>query len=560
MLSNLLIRNFAIIEEIELKFDPSLNILIGETGAGKSIIIDALQILLGEKASSSLIRQGANKSIIEGVFVLPREHPVWELVNDNEIDLIEHSTKTYQMIIRREINLNSSTRNFINDSPVQLNLLRLIGNLLVDFHGQYAHQLLLDPKKHIDIIDAFANNNELLIEYQNQFRKLQKIQNEYKQFLENKENYHKSIQSKIEDLNLINSINPKPNEDIELLEELKIIENSEVLFRYYSELASVVYDSDNSLLNMLSTARRKMEQIAKFNLQIQTFLSDVDDFEPILKELKNHIIESLEKINYNPERIEEINQRLFNLKNLMRRYGKIDEILEFKQQLQLELQHNIDYETKQKDLELELKDQLKLTEQLATRLSKRRLENKSKFEQQISELLSKLGFNFVHFAIDIKTDNQNLNLKGFDTVEFLISTNKGEEPKPLVNIASGGETSRIMLALKSMAANDLSLPILVFDEIDIGVSGSVAHKIALQMKELSHNHQIIAITHSPQVTASANRVISVQKVEKDNRTITLTNLLNEEQIIFEIAKLLSNSNVSDIAIQNAKELRQSTIN
>ena len=560
MLSNLLIRNFAIIEEIELKFDPSLNILIGETGAGKSIIIDALQILLGEKASSSLIRQGANKSIIEGVFVLPREHPVWELVNDNEIDLIEHSTKTYQMIIRREINLNSSTRNFINDSPVQLNLLRLIGNLLVDFHGQYAHQLLLDPKKHIDIIDAFANNNELLIEYQNQFRKLQKIQNEYKQFLENKENYHKSIQSKIEDLNLINSINPKPNEDIELLEELKIIENSEVLFRYYSELASVVYDSDNSLLNMLSTARRKMEQIAKFNLQIQTFLSDVDDFEPILKELKNHIIESLEKINYNPERIEEINQRLFNLKNLMRRYGKIDEILEFKQQLQLELQNNTDYETKQKDLELELKDQLKLTEQLATRLSKRRLENKSKFEQQISELLSKLGFNYVHFVVDIQTDNQNLNLKGFDTVEFLISTNKGEEPKPLVNIASGGETSRIMLALKSMAANDLSLPILVFDEIDIGVSGSVAHKIALQMKELSHNHQIIAITHSPQVTASANRVISVQKVEKDNRTITLTNLLNEEQIIFEIAKLLSNSNVSDIAIQNAKELRQSTIN
>lgn len=560
MLSNLLIRNFAIIEEIELKFDPSLNILIGETGAGKSIIIDALQILLGEKASSSLIRQGTNKSIIEGVFVLPREHPVWELVKDNEIDLIEHSTKTYQMIIRREINLNSSTRNFINDSPVQLNLLRLIGNLLVDFHGQYAHQLLLDPKKHIEIIDAFANNYELLIEYQNQFRKLQKTQIEYKQFLENKENYHKYIQSKIEDLNLINSINPKPNEDIELLEELKIIENSEVLFHYYSELALLVYDSDNSLLNMLSTARRKMEQIAKFNLQIQTFLSDVDEFEPILKELKNHIIESLEKINYNPERIEEINQRLFNLKNLMRRYGKIDEILRYKQQLELELQHNTDYETKQKDLELELKNQLKLTEQLALRLSERRLENKSKFEQQISELLSKLGFNYVHFVIDIKTDEQNLNLKGFDIVEFLISTNKGEEPKPLVNIASGGETSRIMLALKSMAANDLSLPILVFDEIDLGVSGSVAHKIALQMKELSHNHQIIAITHSPQVTASANRVIAVQKVEKDNRTITLTNLLNEEQIIFEIAKLLSNSNVSDIAIQNAKELRQSTVN
>lgn len=560
MLSNLFIKNFAIIEEIELKFNPHLNILIGETGAGKSIIIDALQILLGEKASPSLIRQGASKSIIEGIFLLPFEHPVWEFVKDNEIDIIEHSKENYQMIIRREINLNSSTRNFINDSPVQLNILKIIGDYLVDFHGQYSHQLLLNPKKHIDILDSFSGNNDLLIQYQIEYKKLQKLQAEYKKFLENKEDYYRNIQTKLDDLRLINLVNPKPNEDVELLEELKIIENSELLFNYYTEIAQIVYDSENSLLNQLSVLNKKMDQISKYNSQIQTHQNDISEFEPILKELKNHIVDFLETINYNPERIEEINQRLFNIRNLIRKFGKIEDILNYKLQLEQELQQEIDYKTIQQELELELKNQQQITEKLAEDLHQRRIHSKSKFEKEITELLSKLGFNFIQFVININTTRQNFTAKGFDVVEFLISTNKGEEPKPLANIASGGETSRIMLALKSMVANDLNLPILVFDEIDIGVSGAVAHKIALQMKRLSQNHQIIAITHSPQITAAADQVISVQKVEKSNRTLTSTKLLDEEQIVIEIAKFLSNSEITDIAIQNAKELRQSILN
>jgi len=560
MLSNLFIKNFAIIEEIDLKFDPRLNILIGETGAGKSIIIDALQILLGEKASPTLIRQGANKSIIEGIFVLPFDHPVWEFVKDNEIDIIEHSKDNYQMIIRREININSSTRNFINDSPVQLNTLKVIGDFLIDFHGQYSHKILLNPKKHVDILDSYLGNNDLLLEYQTEFKKLKKLQNEYNNFLENKKDYHRYTQSKIDDLNLINSINPRPNEDIELLEELKIIENSELLFNYYTEIAQLVYDADFSLLNQLSILNRKMEQIAKFNSQILIYLQDTSKFELILKELKNHIVDFFETINYNPNRIEEINQRLFNIRSLIRKFGKIEQILGYKQQLEKELQQEIDYESKQKELELELNNQRQITEKLARQLSDRRLNNKHLFEKEITELLSNLGFNFIQFLINISKVDQNLTVKGLDTVEFLISTNKGEEPKPLANVASGGETSRIMLSLKSMAANDLNLPILVFDEIDIGVSGAVAHKIALQMKRLSQNHQIIAITHSPQVTAAADRVIAVHKVEKNDRTLTLTKLLDEDQIVFEIAKFLSNSNVTNTAIQNAKELRQNTIN
>ncbi len=303
-----------------------------------------------------------------------------------------------------------------------------------------------------------------------------------------------------------------------------------------------------------------MEQVARFNSQIQIHLIETAKISPVIIELKSHVADSLETISYNPQRIDDINQRLFNLNNLIRKFGKIDEILDYKAKLESELSSESDYNTKQKEMESKIEEQNKLSIMLAKLLSKNRNEIKQEFERNISDLLRKLGFNYVEFNTMLKSDITTLTNNGLDSVEFLISTNKGERTKPLADVASGGETSRIMLALKSMAANDLNLPILVFDEIDIGVSGAVAHKIALQMKSLSKNHQIIAITHSPQVTAAADQVIEVHKDEQQNRTITKTNLLAEEQVIFEIAKLLSSSNVSDIAIQNAKELRQSTRN
>lgn len=560
MLSNLFIKNFAIIEEIELNFDNGLNILIGETGAGKSIIIDALQILLGEKASTSFIRQSANKSIIEGNFILAKEHPVWEILSENEIDTLSHFDDKIQMLIRREINLNSSARNFINDTPVQLNVLKSVGDLLIDFHGQYSHQLLLNPKHHIDILDAFVNNFDFLCQYNLEFDKLKKLQLELKKFLDEKDEYTKSVKTKLDDLKLINSINPKPNEDIELLQELKIIENSEILFNYYTEISNYLYYSDTSILNNLGLILKKLGFISKLNSQIQSHIDELGKIEPVLNELTNHVKESLEAISYNPNRIEEINQRLFNLNNLVRRFGKIDEIIEYKKRLESEFELEVDYQKKQKELENKLSQQINITKKLAHQISENRRNHKSRFEKEITSLLHKLGFTFVEFVTQLSSDDMLLTSKGIDTVEFLISTNKGEKPKPLSNVASGGETSRIMLALKSMAAEDTNLPVLVFDEIDIGVSGAVAHKIALQMKSLSRNHQIIAITHSPQVTSVADAVISVEKILYNGRTVTQTKLLNEEEIIIEIAKFLSNSNVSGIAIQNAKELRKSITN
>lgn len=560
MLSNLFIKNFAIIKEVELNFDSGLNILIGETGAGKSIIIDALQILLGEKASPGFIRQNANKSVIEGLFILAESHPVWDLLVQNQVELVKHSLGNFQMILRREINLNSSARNFINDSPVPLNLIKSVGDLLVDFHGQYSHQLLLNPRNHINILDAFANNFDLLEKYQQEFLKLKSLQNQLKIFLEEKDSFQKSIQAKKDDLELIKSVNPKLNEETELFEELKIIENSEILFNYYSEIANTLYNSDNSLINQLNFLIKKMEQVARFNSQISIHQNEIDKFQPVLNELKSHVADLLETISYNPQRIEDINQRLFVLNNLIRRFGKIDEIIEYVAKLEAELNNETDFNTKQKELERKIDEQKNLTINIAQLLSKNRNDSKLNFEANIINMLSLLGFNFVDFRVEINSNSNLLTNKGFDTIEFIISTNKGEQLKPLAEIASGGETSRIMLALKSMAANDTNLPILVFDEIDIGVSGAVAHKIALQMKSLSQNHQIIAITHSPQVTAAADIVISVHKEEHNDRTIVVANRLNEEQIIYEIAKFLSNSNISDIAIQNAKELRHSTRN
>jgi DNA repair protein RecN (Recombination protein N) len=559
MLKHLAIKNFAIIENVEIDFDAGFNVLIGETGAGKSIIIDALQILLGEKAPSSFIREGASKSIIEGFFSFHKNHNIWQLLSENEIELFEEISNQIELIIRREINANSSSRTFVNDAPAQLNLVKEIGDLIVDFHGQYSHQLLLNPKNHIQVLDSYCNNYNFLNNYQNVFNKYHSTKKQYNEFITNKNKQLSILIQKKADLALIQEISPKANEDKELLDEVKILESADLLFNQYTEIANLLYESDFSVLNNLAQIGKKLSTIVKVNAAVANFATDIHSSNSALVELASHTKDYLDNFAYNPQRIEEINQRLFLINNLKRKFGTIEEILVYQKELLEFVENNEDFEKVEKKILLDLKNIKEELIEKAEILSESRFKVFEHFQDEIKLILLKLGFSSVEFKIEndkpLNYNEASFTKIGIDKIEFFISTNKGESPKPLSQIASGGEISRIMLALKSLAANDANLPMLVFDEIDSGVSGAISFKIGEQIRKLSQNHQVVAITHSPQITAASKKAFSIKKIENESRTFSIVVELDENELINEIAKFTSGENLTPESIENSKKLR-----
>jgi len=564
MLKSLLIKNFAIIKELSIEFDPSLNIIIGETGAGKSIIIDSLSILLGERASSSYIREGENKAIIEGVFLIEKNNPIFEILQELEIEIYP------ELIIRREIASNNISRNFINDTPLPLSNLKRIGDLLVDFHGQYEHQSLLSAENHIGILDAFAKLFDDLDNYKKNYIKLKELIKVYNELRSKEIEFEVKQRAKQEQLNEINKVNPTKNEDIELENELRKLENSEAIFSSLKEIGDILFREENSLYEQIVQVEKKLQNLARFDNSFEIHLEEISKTIPSVKELINFTNDYIQDFNYDPNRIEAINQRLYELQNFKRKYGTIDEALSLKQKIEEELSESNSYRTILESYEMQISKARQELSGIAKVLSEKRTKASKNLIKEIESILKELGFSHIEFENKIekiaseKEDELALlidgkyyktNNEGVDKVEFYISTNKGESPKPLRKIASGGEMSRIMLALKQIGAANRNMPILVFDEIDAGVSGKIAERVGQQMKSLSQKHQIIAITHSPQITAKGTKVIYISKEVYQGRTEATAKELTESETIEEIAKLLSGENVSESAKSAANELR-----
>lgn len=564
MLKSLLIKNFAIIKELSIEFDPSLNIIIGETGAGKSIIIDSLSILLGERASSSYIREGENKAIIEGVFLIEKNNPIFEILQELEIEIYP------ELIIRREIASNNISRNFINDTPLPLSNLKRIGDLLVDFHGQYEHQSLLSAENHIGILDAFAQLFDDLDNYQKNYKKLKELIKVYNELRSKEIEFEVKQKAKQEQLNEINKVNPTKNEDIELENELRKLENSEAIFSSLKEIGDILFREENSLYEQIVQVEKKLQNLARFDNSFEIHLEEISKTIPSVKELINFTNDYIQDFNYDPNRIEAINQRLYELQNFKRKYGTIDEAISLKQKIEEELSESNSYRAILESYEMQISKARQELSGIAKILSEKRTKASKNLIKEIESILKELGFSHIEFenkmekiasekedelALLIDGKYYKTNNEGVDKVEFYISTNKGESPKPLRKIASGGEMSRIMLALKQIGAANRNMPILVFDEIDAGVSGKIAERVGQQMKSLSQKHQIIAITHSPQITAKGAKVIYISKEVNQGRTEATAKELTESETIEEIAKLLSGENVSESAKSAANELR-----
>ncbi|MBI5808240.1 MAG: DNA repair protein RecN [Ignavibacteriales bacterium] len=567
MLKSLYIKDYALIDLIEINFSKGLNIITGETGAGKSILIDALSLLLGERASSEVVRKGAEKSIVEGIFEVGKNNNIEKLCKENEIDFSD------ELIVRREISLKGTNRCFLNDSPVSLSLIKEIGDLLVDLHGQHEHQSLLRVETHIDFLDQVADVEKLLAQYHDEYRRINLLHSELKSLKENESFLKEKKELYAFQINEIDNVNPQLDEDEKLEDELNILENSERLLIIANEIYDSIYESENSVIDATGLIKNKLLEIIQIDKSLESTFTNLESAIVFLNEVASSIRSYKDKINLDPERLEEIRERIGSLTLLKKKYGgSLKAVIEHRDKIGKEFELAENYSERISQIELLIdKSRIKLGE-IAKQLSLQRNLAAKKIKKEIESTLKLLGIPDSRFEVKIKNQIEEnssshfilidgkkyqYNEKGFDFVEFFISTNIGEDIKPLVKVASGGEISRIMLALKSVLAKSDKLPILIFDEIDTGVSGRVAQKVGQVLHELASNHQIIAITHLPQIAGLADTHFAVEKSKINERVVSKIKLLNNDERVKEIAKLISGEVITETAIQSAKELMNS---
>ena len=539
MLEELHIKNLALIEDTNIDFSSPYISLVGETGAGKTLIVDSLSILKGDKFDFSLIRDKSKKTVLSASFVIDDS-----LIDRNE-EFSEYLTK--QLLVKRIINTDHSSRYYINDEQVSSSVYKKILSLLIDIHSQGENSSLLDEKNHLYYLDSYLKNDlsEIKKEYSSLYSDYLKDLQQLKTMEEEKEDFDKDYL--LFQINEIEKYHLKENEIEDLINEESRMKSYQNLLKDYQEFSSILYQSDimSSLSSLLSVIRRFKDS--------QIDVSSLADNLSSLKESISQFENDFENMDIDPDRLEYINQRLFDLKGLMKKYGRsteeiLDKLDEYKRKLSFLDEYQIDKDNLLKKIDKK-KEQLFL---IAKKLSSTRKENAYKLEKDISSVLKKLLLKEDGFKIQIK--DKELSKDGVDDVSFLISLNEGMPFSSLKEAVSGGENSRLMLALKSIMNSLDPSVLLVFDEVDTGVSGKVAFYVGTLLKEISKTSQVLVISHLPQVVASSFVSYEVEKKTLNNTTISTVKELNEKERIKAIAKLLSSKSITDEALLQAENL------
>ncbi|MGA2624515.1 MAG: DNA repair protein RecN [Bacteroidota bacterium] len=579
MLKTLSIKNYALIEDLAVEPGRGLNIMTGETGAGKSIIIDALSLILGERADSDTVRKGAEKAVVEGFLDVSDNKRLKHLLAAHEIESGD------ELILRREVSVKGQSRCFINDSPATITLLKQVGDLLVDLHGQHEHQSLLRPETHIDMLDDYGALGGLVSEFRGSYQRATSFLNRIAE-LRSKEQQLKERRSLYEfQINEIEAVNPRSGEEEELETELVILENAERLYSATERLYKILYESDNAVHDQIVLARNELEDLVAIDKSFEEPKNEATSAAAIVSELAKFIQRYNSKVEFNPVRLEEIRTRLGQLALLKKKYGgSLETVLRRREEIGREIALADNFEGEIETLQQQFMDEQSVCSEIAQRLSAKRHEAAKKVDKAVVQSLGELGIQNARFETRItrrvaggeepavvRTGKQEYEAtpKGIDTVEFYVSTNVGEDLKPLAKVASGGEISRIMLALKMNLAKSDRLPLLVFDEIDVGVSGRIAQAVGQSLKKLSQFHQVISITHLPQIAGFADTHFVVEKMERGNpsgkssaaekqvtgrRATTRMRKLNLEERVVEVARLMSGEDVTKAGLQGAREL------
>lgn len=552
MLKSLSIQNYAIIDELEINFGSGLNTMTGETGAGKSIILGALSLVLGERADIKSLFNQQQKCVIEAIFGKPSK-ALEKILKQNELD------SDSETILRREITSAGKSRAFVNDTPVTLQLLKSIGEHLVNLHSQHETLSLTESGFQMEAIDAIAQNKKLAAEYSELFATYKKSiaaleDLQAKQQQAAAENDFISFQ-----LNELNEAKLEAGEQTILEEEQSTLSNAESIKLSIQKVLNVLDEQEFSVQSLLNDCLAELKQTAQYNKQIAETKTRLESVAVELKDVFRELDNLSDDISIQPERLAEVNERLLLLHRLCKKHHveQVEELLEIETQLQTKTTQNISLENEISALQKSIEtSKIQLIKQAET-LHSKRTKAAPLFSKQVTTLLQKVGMPNATFEVEINTTkNSELNDTGFTDVQMLFSANKGIPAQGLKNVASGGELSRLMLCIKTALAEAETLPTMIFDEIDTGISGEVAKRVGELMKQISAQHQIICITHLPQIATAGKQHFYIYKEVKNNQTRTRIKLLNNEERLTEVAKMLSGENITAAALATAKELIQ----
>jgi DNA repair protein RecN (Recombination protein N) len=551
LLSEISIKNFAIIEALSLSFDKGLTVLTGETGAGKSIIIDAIHLLIGGRGSSEFVRHGEDKAEIEGLFHLDNlRHPCYQKAQEFGIEIEEG-----MIILRRDISRTGKSVCRINGKLVTISTLREIGASLVDIHGQHEHQELMDETQHLSLLDQYGYKEIAvsLSEYQTVFHRYEQTQSKLKALSENEQQTAHRLDLIQFQLDEIQKANLKLNEDVDLLEEKGKLNNFERIFEAVQSSYTALQGEQKGL-DWVSLVMGHLEAAAALDENYKNTYEAVANSYYLLEDAARSLRNEIDQLEYDPQRLNEIEDRLTEINHLKRKYGNtIEEILEYSSKIEEEIETLQNKETYIDQLEKELsslRKDLSLEAKQLTDIRKKWAEKLTKLiHKELKELYMAKTIFEIHFEV-----KGNFSSDGLDHAEFYISTNPGEPLKPLSRIASGGELSRIMLALKSIFSKHQGVTSIIFDEVDTGVSGRVAQAIAEKIYKVAVNSQVLCISHLPQVAAMADTHLFISKVSKGGRTKSAVTVLTLEEKITEIGRMISGVEITDLTKQHAEEL------
>ena len=548
MLKNILIRNYALIDELEIDLAKGLTIITGETGAGKSILLGALGLLMGDRADVTALYDPSKKCLVEGTFNL-KDYDLKDffLVHDLEYDV--------EIIIRREVNPEGKSRAFINDSPVTISVLKLISSRLIDVHAQHETLHLNEAAFQLHALDAVAETSELVAAYKLKFRLFKKNSEQLQSLKEQELKDKKELDYFNFQFNELDTAQLIPGQQSVLEAELETIENAEFIKGGLSNAYFVLAGADKSLIDALTEVKNTLAQLAKFNPSIATLSERVQSSHIELKDIASEL-EALEgNIVHDPKKADIVQEKLDVIYRLQQKHNvkTLDELIILKTDLEQKITAIGSLEEQIKKLAMELEAVQKHLADLAGKLTKKRAAAAPQFSKSVKETLTQLGMANAELNISME-QLKEYKETGLDKVTFLFSANKGSDAQPLSKVASGGELSRFMLSLKSLLAKHTALPTIIFDEIDAGISGDIAAKTGSILEKMAATMQVITITHLPQVACKGKTHLFVYKQEQGKRTVTRIKQLNKEERVEEIAKMLSAGKVGEAALRNAKEL------
>ncbi len=548
MLQRIQIQNYAIIDALSIDFSQRLNVITGETGAGKSILMGALSLILGDRADMAVLLQRDKKCVVEGVFVVGGRKTVLDFFKTNDLDAED------EVVIRREIAPSGKSRAFVNDTPVNLEQLRKLSSLLVDLHRQFDTLELGESDFQREVLDALAGQGGALSNYQVNYREWQAASRELATLREQQAQFTAAFDYNKFLFDELNEAALKDNELEELDQELKLLNNSEGIKTALSKIYYDLQEGEQPIVRQLKVLQHMLEAFSAYHPELSALSVRMSSAQIELQDVGEEIERISDQVNHDPRRIEDINERLSMGYRLMKKHGvqTTAGLLESLRQLEHKLQDSLQVDASIAAGEKEAQRLLQEAKKKATALSKGRHAQTEKLQEQVNKLLKQVGMPNARLKVQVEPGE--LNASGMDAIEFLFDANKSNRFEPIRKVASGGELSRLMLCIKSLVAESIDLPTLIFDEIDTGISGEAAKQVGIILKNLAKRRQVICITHQPQIAGKADAHYFVYKVARGESIQTNIRILGQEERITAIAQMLSGEKPTAAALENAREM------